>query len=139
MTDSLQESHDDWKKSLSDEEYRVLREKGTETPFTGAYVDNKQSGMYRCKGCGALLFSSDAKFDSGTGWPSFDDAIPGSVTFVHDDAHGMSRTEVVCAQCKGHLGHVFDDGPKETTGKRYCINSVCLAFDKEEKTNQQTN
>ncbi len=129
--DSQQKSPDDWKQSLTEEEYRVLREKGTEAPFTGDYVHSKESGMYRCKACGALLFSSDTKFDSGTGWPSFDDALPGSVKFVDDDTHGMSRTEVVCAQCDGHLGHVFDDGPKETTGKRYCINSVCLDFDKQ--------
>jgi peptide-methionine (R)-S-oxide reductase len=129
--DPLQKSNDDWKKDLTDEQYRILRQKGTEQPFTGKYLENKDQGMYRCAGCGALLFASDAKFDSGTGWPSFDQAIPGSVKFVGDNAHGMSRTEVVCAKCGGHLGHVFDDGPLATTGKRYCINSVCLEFEKE--------
>ena len=123
-------SNDDWKEKLSDEQYRILREKGTEMPFTGTYVANHEEGMYRCAGCGALLFSSDTKFDSGTGWPSFDDAIEGAVRFIEDDAHGMSRTEVVCSNCGGHLGHVFDDGPAATTGKRYCINSVCLEFEK---------
>jgi peptide-methionine (R)-S-oxide reductase len=120
-----------WRKDLTEEQYRVLRDKGTEMPFTGKYVGNKEPGMYRCAGCGALLFSSDKKFDSGTGWPSFDEAIPESVRFIHDDAHGMARTEVVCANCGGHLGHIFDDGPKATTGKRYCINSVCLEFESE--------
>jgi peptide-methionine (R)-S-oxide reductase len=128
---SLPQSNDDWKQKLTDEQYRILREKGTEMPFTGEYVTNHEGGMYRCAGCGVLLFSSDTKFDSGTGWPSFDDAIPGSVKFVEDAAHGMSRTEVVCSNCGGHLGHVFDDGPTQTTGKRYCINSVCLEFEKD--------
>ncbi len=129
---SRPQSNDEKERGLSDEQYRVLREKGTEVPFTGKYVDHHESGMYRCAGCGALLFSSSTKFDSGTGWPSFDQAIPGSVQFVHDDSHGMARTEVVCANCGGHLGHVFDDGPAQTTGKRYCINSVCLEFEKKE-------
>lgn len=122
-------SDEDVKRDLTDEQHRILREKGTEIPFSGKYVDNKESGTYRCAGCGALLFSSEKKFDSGTGWPSFDDAIPGAVRFIEDDSHGMARTEVVCTTCGGHLGHVFDDGPKATTGKRYCINSVCLNFE----------
>lgn len=121
---------DQFKKKLTDDEYRVLREKGTEVPFTGHYVHSKEPGMYRCKACGALLFSSDTKFDSGTGWPSFDQALPGAVALHDDNEHGMIRTEVVCANCGSHLGHVFDDGPKETTGKRYCINSVCLDLEK---------
>ncbi len=128
---SSPQSNDDWKQKLSDEQYKILREKGTEMPFTGKYVANHEEGMYRCAGCGALLFNSGTKFDSGTGWPSFDDAIPGSVKFVEDATHGMSRTEVVCNNCGGHLGHVFDDGPAQTTGKRYCINSVCLEFEKD--------
>jgi len=121
---------DGFKKKLTDDEYRVLREKGTEAPFTGEYVHSKEPGTYRCKACGALLFSSDTKFDSGTGWPSFDQALPGAVALHDDNEHGMVRTEVVCANCGSHLGHVFDDGPQETTGKRYCINSVCLDLGK---------
>ncbi len=120
------------KQRLTDEEYRVLRQQGTEAPFSGAYVDNHEQGVYRCKVCGNELFSSDAKFDSGTGWPSFTDpAVAENVGTRADDSHGMSRTEVFCKHCGSHLGHVFDDGPKEAGGKRYCINSVCLAFEKE--------
>lgn len=118
------------KKRLTPQEYAVLREKGTEAPFSGEYVHTKEDGTYRCKVCGNALFSSDTKFDSGTGWPSFDEALPGAVRLVQDDSHGMHRTEVVCAQCGSHLGHIFDDGPTKT-GKRYCMNSVCL--DLEEK------
>lgn len=118
------------KKKLTPEEYAVLREKGTEAPFSGKLLHDDRTGMYTCKVCGQDLFSSDTKFDSGTGWPSFDKAIPGSVEEIADDEHGMHRTEVVCSRCKSHLGHVFDDGPT-ATGKRYCLNSVCL--DLEEK------
>jgi peptide-methionine (R)-S-oxide reductase len=124
-------NEEELKNKLTPEQYAVLREKGTEAPFTGKYVNEKRGGMYKCVACGQELFASDTKFDSGTGWPSFDDAIPGSVELVTDDSHGMHRTEVVCSNCKSHLGHIFEDGPKETTGKRYCINSVCL--DLEEK------
>lgn len=120
------------KKKLTDEEYRVLRGKGTEAPFTGQYWDTKKKGVYSCRACGQKLFPSDTKFDSGTGWPSFYDALPGSVDFVHDDAHGMSRTEVVCSNCKSHLGHVFDDAHGTPTGKRFCMNSVCLNLEKED-------
>lgn len=122
---------DELKKKLTDEEYRVTQEKGTEVPFTGAYVHEKSKGMYACKVCGTQLFSSDRKFESGTGWPSFDDAIPGSVQMTEDASHGMTRTEVTCAKCGAHLGHVFDDGPKETTAKRFCINSCALDLKKE--------
>ncbi len=115
------------KKKLTDEEYHVLREKGTEMPFSGELLSNHETGMYTCKVCGNPLFSSDAKFDSGTGWPSFDQAVPGAIKEISDDSHGMHRTEVVCAKCGSHLGHVFNDGPTQT-GARHCINSVCLEF-----------
>lgn len=114
-----------WKDVLTEEEYAVLREKGTERPFTGKYLNEKRHGVYACKACGNKLFNSETKFDSGTGWPSFDQAIPGAVKYIEDTTHGMNRVEVVCASCESHLGHVFDDGP-ETTGKRFCMNSVCL-------------
>lgn len=124
-------SERDWKADLTEEQYRVLRGKGTEAPFTGEYNAEKRKGMYRCAGCGAALFHSDTKFDSGTGWPSFwAPAADNSVDDVADGSHGMKRAEVVCAECKGHLGHVFDDGP-EPTGLRYCINSVSLKLDEE--------
>lgn len=110
---------------LTPEEYRVLREKGTEKPFSGKLLHEKRSGTYNCKVCGNPLFSSEAKFNSGTGWPSFDQALPGSVKEIMDTSHGMRRTEIVCSKCGSHLGHVFDDGPTKT-GKRYCMNSVCL-------------
>lgn len=115
-------------KELSPDRKFVLDEKGTEPPFSGDLLYNKKKGSYSCGKCGSLLFSSDKKFDSGSGWPSFSDSIEGSVDFVEDKSHGMVRTEVVCRKCKSHLGHVFDDGPKETSGKRFCINSLALDF-----------
>ena len=118
----------EWKKQLTPEQYDVLRNKGTERPFTGEYVNNFEKGKYVCAACGNVLFNSDAKFHSDCGWPSFDKAIKGSVTYVEDNTFGMSRTEVNCAKCGGHLGHVFDDGPTETTGKRFCTNSVSVKF-----------
>mgnify|MGYP003393698507 CR=1 FL=1 len=118
------------KKRLTPEEYLVLREKGTEAPFSGKLLHDKRDGMYKCKVCDSALFSSEAKFDSGTGWPSFEEALPGSVKEIEDSSHGMARTEVICAKCGSHLGHLFDDGPTKTK-KRYCLNSVCL--DLEEK------
>ena len=124
------ENEEEWKHKLTPEEYKILREKGTEAPFTGEYVHENASGIYECKACGNPLFSSDAKFDSGTGWPSFDQALLGAVEMHRDNSHGAKRTEITCARCGSHLGHVFDDGPT-ATGKRYCINSVCL--DLEEK------
>jgi peptide-methionine (R)-S-oxide reductase len=120
----------EFKEKLTSEEYAVLREGGTEAPFAGKYVDNHDDGMYRCRACGAALFSSDKKFDSGSGWPSFTDpAVAENVGTRSDDSHGMHRTEVYCKNCNSHLGHVFDDGPREAGGKRYCINSVCLDFE----------
>lgn len=113
------------KNKLTPEEYHVLREKGTEAPFSGKLLHEKRQGTYNCKVCNSPLFKSDAKFDSGTGWPSFDQAISGSVKEVSDTSLGMQRTEILCANCGSHLGHVFDDGPT-TTGRRYCLNSVCL-------------
>lgn len=116
---------------LSPELRHVAREGGTEAPFTGAYVNNHEKGMYKCAICGTELFSSDTKFDSGTGWPSFTDPMNlEHVVLKEDDTLGMHRTEVECKTCGAHLGHVFDDGPKEAGGKRYCINSVCLEFEK---------
>lgn len=117
------------KKELPPELYHVAREKGTEAPFSGKYVNNHEKGMYRCAICGTELFSSDTKFDSGTGWPSFTEpANLEHVELKEDASHGMVRTEVVCKNCGAHLGHVFDDGPQEKGGKRFCINSVCLEF-----------
>jgi peptide-methionine (R)-S-oxide reductase len=114
---------------LTEEQKQILFEKGTEAPFTGKFLHNKKQGMYTCANCGAQLFSSEQKFDSGSGWPSFYDVIKsGAVKLEEDNSLGMHRTEVVCANCGGHLGHVFDDAPDMPTGKRYCINSVCLDF-----------
>lgn len=120
---------DPWKEKLSEEQYRILREKGTERPFTGEFLNHKEDGTYTCAACGNALFSSDTKFDSGSGWPSFYDVVSaGNVKLERDTSLGMIRTEVQCANCDGHLGHVFDDGPQSTTGMRYCINSASLGF-----------
>jgi len=127
-TFDVPETDEEWKEILTDEEYEILREQGTEPRFSGEYIDNDTDGVYRCAGCGAELFDSETKFDSGSGWPSFYDAADAAVELRRDTSHGMDRTEVVCARCGGHLGHVFDDGP-DPTGKRYCINSVALDFD----------
>jgi peptide-methionine (R)-S-oxide reductase len=121
-------SEDEWRERLSDEEYHILRERGTEPKFSGEYLGRDADGTYTCAGCGAPLFDSDTKFDSNSGWPSFFDAIEGSVETELDTRHGMRRIEVHCANCGGHLGHVFEDGP-DPTGERYCINSVALDFE----------
>lgn len=124
-------TEEEFKQKLTPEQYRIMREKGTEAPFTGEYYDSHESGMYKCAACGQELFSSETKFDSGTGWPSFTDPVNLQNVELHqDDSHGMSRTEVVCKNCGSHLGHLFDDGPPDKGGKRYCINSACLLLDK---------
>jgi peptide-methionine (R)-S-oxide reductase len=120
-----------WREELSADEYRILRQKGTEAAFTGAYWDNHDDGVYRCKGCGTELFSSEDKFDSGCGWPSFSLPADEAVIDEHRDlSHGMVRTEVTCHNCGGHLGHVFPDGPRAKGGLRYCINSASISLDK---------
>ncbi len=124
----VQKSEQEWRQQLTPQQYEVLRQAGTEPPFTGAYVYNKDSGSYRCAGCGAELFGSQAKFDSGTGWPSFTEpALAEAVQLREDRSLFMRRTEVICRRCGGHLGHVFDDGPGPT-GQRFCINSAALQF-----------
>ncbi len=124
--EKLIKSESEWREELTPEQYEVLREKGTERAFTGAYWDSKEGGTYRCAGCGQELFSADTKYDSGTGWPSFYEAMDSdAVELVPDSSFFMRRTEVVCSRCGGHLGHVFDDGP-QPTGKRFCINSCSL-------------
>jgi peptide-methionine (R)-S-oxide reductase len=122
-------SESEWREQLTPEQYRILREAGTEPPFSGRYVYTKDDGVYRCAACGAELFSSDTKFDSGTGWPSFTEpVVAASVELLDDSSHGMHRTEVRCRRCGSHLGHVFPDGPAPT-GMRYCINSLALDLD----------
>ena len=129
MTSKVTKSDREWREQLTPEQYEVLRAKGTEPPFTGKYVHSKEDGVYRCGACGAELFSSDTKFDSGTGWPSFyEPTTEANVELSTDRSHGMIRTEVSCGTCGSHLGHVFDDGPVPT-GKRYCINSCALDLD----------
>ena len=121
-----------WREKLTDEEYRVCREKGTERPFTGELLHNEQTGLYTCTCCGEVLFSSEDKFDSGCGWPSFSaQSEDGNVDYNQDNSHGMQRTEIVCKHCDAHLGHVFPDGPAPT-GQRYCVNSVSVKFTKKE-------
>ena len=128
--EKITKSEEEWKKDLSPEQYHILREKGTERPFTGKYYLHKEKGVYVCAACGNELFKSDTKFDAGCGWPSFSDVIDrNKVIFTRDTSHGMIRTEITCARCGGHLGHVFDDGP-EPTGLRYCINSASIDFEK---------
>ena len=129
MADKIEMSDADWRAKLSPEQYRVLRHAGTERAFTGEFDGNKAEGMYKCAGCGAPLFSSETKYNSGSGWPSYTAPVSGEAVDEHRDvSHGMVRTEVKCAQCEGHLGHVFPDGPREAGGLRYCINSAALDF-----------
>lgn len=130
MADMKDKDEAYWKEKLTPEQYRVLRESATEPAFVGEYVDTEDPGMYKCAACGQVLFSSDTKFHSGSGWPSFWNAVdPHKVELVDDDSHGMHRIEVKCANCGSHLGHVFPDGPSEHGGQRYCINSVALTLD----------
>ncbi|MBK9733051.1 MAG: peptide-methionine (R)-S-oxide reductase MsrB [Chitinophagaceae bacterium] len=133
MENQVNKTDEEWKIELDPESYYVLREKGTERPFTGKYYKNKDAGTYVCKGCGTALFTSATKYDSGCGWPSFYDAIDNGMIKTNTDySHGMIRKEITCAKCGGHLGHVFDDGP-HPTGTRYCVNSLSLDFKKEDK------
>jgi peptide-methionine (R)-S-oxide reductase len=129
MSTEVSKTEQEWREQLTPEQYEVLRRKGTERPFTGEYVHAKTDGTYRCAACGAELFRSDTKFDSGTGWPSFTEPAVAAAVELHEDrSYGMVRTEVTCRRCGSHLGHVFDDGPGPT-GQRYCINSVSLKLD----------
>ena len=132
-TPPIQKTEAQWKKELTPEQYEVIRKKGTEQPFTGKYVNTFEKGKYVCAACGNVLFHSDSKFHSDCGWPSFDKAIKGSVTYITDNTFGMSRTEFNLSRCGGHLGHVFDDGPKETTRQRFCPNSFSVKFIPEKK------
>ncbi|MFV9482222.1 peptide-methionine (R)-S-oxide reductase MsrB [Christiangramia sp. ASW11-125] len=124
---NIEKTEEEWKEKLSPEQYRVLRQKGTEAPHTGEYNLHFEDGEYQCAACGEQLFESDAKFESGCGWPSFDNAIDGKVEYIQDRTFGMIRTEILCSNCGSHLGHVFDDGPTET-GQRYCVNSASINF-----------
>ena len=130
--EKIRKTEEEWRKELTPEQYRILRQKGTEPAFSGALYQNHEDGTYRCAACGAVLFQSDTKFESGSGWPSFFNPAENDAVETHEDnSYGMRRVEVTCAQCGGHLGHVFPDGP-QPTGLRYCINSASLKFERQE-------
>lgn len=132
MAPEVEKTEEEWKEQLGIERFEILRKAGTERPWSGKYVENHDDGIYRCAGCQAELFRSDDKFESGSGWPSFTQpAVAEAVELREDRSHGTVRTEVVCRRCGGHLGHVFDDGPRDATGQRWCINSLSLEFDKQ--------
>ena len=128
MTDFKSKTEAEWKEQLTPEQFEICRKKGTERPFSGEYVETKTRGTYHCLCCGNALFLSETKFDSGSGWPAFDRAVEGAVSYRKDDKLGYTRIELICSSCGGHLGHMFNDGPRQTTGQRHCINSVALSF-----------
>lgn len=133
MVKKVTKTEAEWKENLTPEQYTVLRQKGTDRPSEGGYTSHFEKGTYHCAACDLQLFESNSKFESHCGWPSFDDAVKGTVEFISDKTHGMIRTEIICASCGGHLGHIFNDGPKETTGQRYCVNTTSIKFVKGEK------
>jgi len=133
MVKKVIKTDEEWKKTLTSEEYYVLRQKGTDRPSEGGLTSHFEKGTYHCAACDLQLFESNSKYESHCGWPSFDDSIKGTVEFVVDKSHGMVRTEIICASCGGHLGHIFNDGPKETTGQRYCVNTTSIKFVKVKK------
>ena len=128
MIKKVEKSEAEWKKELSPQQYFVLRQKGTDAPGDEGYTKHFEKGTYHCGACNLQLFESGSKYESHCGWPSFDDAIEGTINYILDKSHGMIRTEIVCAACDSHLGHIFDDGPKDTTGKRYCVNTSSIKF-----------
>ncbi len=133
MVKNISKTDEEWRAALTPEQYYVLREKGTDRSSEAGYTSHFEKGTYHCSACDLQLFKSGSKFESHCGWPSFDDSIDGTVEFVLDKTHGMTRTEIICASCGGHLGHIFNDGPKETTGERYCVNTTSIKFVKSEK------